>query len=41
MSSPNVNVRLQNYANNSGKVIMPYAEGDAKAYMDFYEKLLN
>jgi starch synthase len=30
MASPTVNQRLYNYAHNSGKIILPYSEGDER-----------
>ena len=40
LSSENVNQRLLNYAQNSGKPIMPYAGEDKQAYLDFCNGLL-
>ena len=40
LASENVNQRLLNYAQNSGKPIMPYAGDDKQAYLDFYDSLL-
>lgn len=40
MSSPNVNVRLQNYANNTGKEVVSLAGKTAADYYDFYDNLL-
>ena len=39
LASENVNQRLLNYAQNSGKPIMPYAGEDKQAYLDFYDSL--
>ena len=41
LSSPNVNQRLLNYAQNSGKPILPYAENNNEAYLDFCNNLLS
>jgi starch synthase len=41
LASENVNQRLLNYAQNSGKPIMPYAGEDKQAYLDFYNNLLS
>ena len=41
LASANVNQRLLNYAQNSGKPIMPYAGEDKQAYLDFYNNLLS
>lgn len=41
LSSENVNPRLLNYAQNSGKPIMPYVGEDKAAYLDFYNGLLD
>jgi starch synthase len=40
LASENVNQRLLNYAQNSGKPIMPYAGEDKQAYLDFYDSLV-
>ncbi len=40
LSSPSINPRLLNYAQNSGKIIMPYAGEDSNAYLQFYNSLL-
>lgn len=40
LASENVNQRLLNYAQNSGKPIMPYAGEDKQAYLDFHNSLL-
>ena len=40
LASENVNQRLLNYAQNSGKPIMPYAGEDKGAYINFYNSLL-
>lgn len=40
LSSENVNQRLLNYAQNSGKPIMPYVGEDKEAYLNFYNGLL-
>mgnify|MGYP003301417118 FL=1 len=40
LASENVNQRLLNYAQNSGKPIMPYAGEDKEAYLKFYDSLL-
>lgn len=40
LSSPTVNQRLLNYAQNSGKPIMPYPGEDKSAYLNFYNNLL-
>lgn len=39
LASENVNQRLLNYAQNSGKPIMPYVGEDKQAYLDFYNSL--
>lgn len=39
-SSPNVNQRLVNYAETSGKPILKYQDNDPQAYLDFYNSLL-
>jgi starch synthase len=41
LSSETVNQRLLNYAQNSGKPIMPYAGEDKEAYLNFYNSLLD
>lgn len=41
LSSENVNQRLLNYAQNSGKPVMPYAGEDKEAYLKFYDSLLD
>jgi starch synthase len=41
LASENVNQRLLNYAQNSGKPIMSYAGEDKQAYIDFYNSLLS
>ena len=41
LSSETVNQRLLNYAQNSGKPIMPYAGEDKEAYLSFYNSLLD
>lgn len=41
LSSPNVNQRLLNYAQNSGKPILPYTENNNEAYLDFCNNLLS
>ena len=41
LSSENVNQRLLNYAQNSGKPIMPYVGEDKEAYLNFYNSLLD
>jgi starch synthase len=41
LASENVNQRLLNYAQNSGKPIMPYAGEDKEAYLNFYNSLLD
>ena len=41
LASENVNQRLLNYAQNSGKPIMPYAVEDKEAYLNFYNSLLD
>ena len=41
LASENVNQRLLNYAQNSGKPIMPYAGEDKEAYLNFYNGLLD
>jgi starch synthase len=40
LASENVNQRLLNYAQNSGKPIMPYVGEDKEAYLKFYDSLL-
>lgn len=40
LSSSNVNQRLLNYAQNSGKPILPYSENNTTAYLDFCNSLL-
>jgi starch synthase len=40
LSSENVNQRLLNYAQNSGKPIMPYVGADKEAHLKFYNELL-
>jgi starch synthase len=40
LSSANVNQRLLNYAQNSGKPIMPYVGEDKEAHLKFYNELL-
>lgn len=40
LSSENVNQRLLNYAQNSGKPIMPYVGEDKEAHLKFYNELL-
>ena len=40
-ASENLNPRLRNYAENSGKPIMPYAGEDKEAYLNFCKSLLN
>ena len=40
LSSEKVNQRLLNYAQNSGKPIMPYVGEDKEAYLNFYKGLL-
>ena len=40
ISSPNVNQRLLNYAQNSGKPILPYVGEDKEAHLNFYNDLL-
>lgn len=40
LASETVNQRLLNYAQNSGKPIMPYVGEDKQAYLDFYNSLL-
>ena len=40
LASEKVNQRLLNYAQNSGKPIMPYVEEDKEAYLKFYDSLL-
>lgn len=40
LASENVNQRLLNYAQNSGKPILSYAGEDKQAYIDFYNSLL-
>ena len=41
LSSETVNQRLLNYAQNSGKPIMPYAGENKEAYLNFYNSLLD
>ena len=41
LASEKVNQRLMNYAQNSGKPIMPYAGEDKEAYLKFYNGLLD
>lgn len=41
LSSETVNQRLLNYAQNSGKPIMPYAGEDKEAYLNFCNSLLD
>ena len=41
LSSENVNQRLLNYAQNSGKPIMPYVGENKEAYLNFYNSLLD
>lgn len=41
LASEHVNQRLLNYAQNSGKPIMPYAGEDKEAYLNFYNGLLD
>lgn len=40
LASENVNQRLLNYAQNSGKPILSYVGEDKQAYIDFYNSLL-
>ncbi len=40
LSTPTVNQRLLNYAQNSGKPIMPFSGEDKNAYLNFYNDLL-
>ena len=40
LASENVNQRLLNYAQNSGKPILSYVGEDKQAYLDFYNSLL-
>lgn len=40
VSSPNVNQRLINYAENRGKKIMPYQGENTANYLDFYNSLI-
>lgn len=40
LASEHVNQRLLNYAQNSGKPLMPYAGEDKEAYLNFYNGLL-
>lgn len=40
LASEKVNQRLLNYAQNSGKPIMPYVGEDKEAYLKFYDSLL-
>lgn len=40
ISSPNVNQRLINYAEMSGKAILKYQDNDPKSYLEFYNNLL-
>ena len=40
LASENVNQRLLNYAQNSGKPILPYVGEDKEAYLKFYNELL-
>jgi len=40
LATPNVNARLQNYAETSGKLILPFEENNADGYIDFYSKLI-
>lgn len=40
LASENVNQRLLNYAQNSGKSILSYVGEDKQAYIDFYNSLL-
>lgn len=39
LASENINQRLLNYAQNSGKPIMPYVGEDKQSYLDFYNSL--
>lgn len=39
LASENINQRLLNYAQNSGKPIMPYVGEDKQSYLDFYSSL--
>lgn len=39
VSSPNVNQRVMNYAETSGKPLMPYKENEPQEYLDFYNTL--
>ena len=39
LASENINQRLLNYAQNSGKPIMPYVGEDKQSYLDFYNGL--
>jgi starch synthase len=41
LSTPNVNQRLLNYAQTSGKPVMPYCEEGAAGYLTFCNELLN
>jgi hypothetical protein len=41
LTSEKVNQRLLNYAQNSGKPIMPYAGESKEAYLDFCNGLLD
>jgi hypothetical protein len=40
-ASETINQRLRNYAENSGKPILPYAGEDKDAYLNFCKSLLN
>lgn len=40
LSSPNINQRLLNYAQNSGKPILPYSENNNEAYLEFCNNLI-
>lgn len=41
LSAPSINQRLLNYAQNTGKSIMPYAGDNQSEYFNFYNSLLN
>lgn len=41
ISRPDVNQRLINYAENRGKVILPYSGEETKPYLDFFNGLLD
>ena len=40
IATPNVNQRLLNYAETSGKPILKYQDNDSQSYFDFYNSLL-